>query len=125
MLGGFGGAGVPLGLCTAVIKAGLRDLVVISNNAGSADPDLSAMLTAGCVKKVICTYPKSASSRVFADLYAEGKVGLELMPQGTLVERMRCAGAGLGGFFTPVSAGTELGAGKETRVIDGREHVFE
>ena len=125
MLGGFGGAGVPLGLCAAVIKAGLRDLVVISNNAGSADPDLSAMLTAGCVKKVICTYPKSASSRVFADLYAEGKVGLELIPQGTLVERMRCAGAGLGGFFTPVSAGTELGAGKETRVIDGREHVFE
>ena len=125
LLGGFGGAGVPLGLCAAVIKAGLRDLVVVSNNAGSGDPDLSAMLTAGCVKKVICTYPKSATSRVFADLYAEGKVGLELIPQGTLVERMRCAGAGLGGFFTPVSAGTELGAGKETRVIDGREHVFE
>lgn len=125
LLGGFGGAGVPLGLCKAVIDAGLRDLTVVSNNAGSGDPDLSAMLTAGCVKKVICTYPKSATSRVFADLYAEGKVGLELLPQGTLVERMRCAGAGLGGFFTPVSAGTELGAGKETRVIDGREHVFE
>lgn len=125
MLGGFGGAGVPLGLCAAVIRAGLQNLVVISNNAGSGDPDLSAMLTAGCVKKVICTYPKSASSRVFADLYAEGKVGLELIPQGTLVERMRCAGAGLGGFYTPVSAGTELAAGKETRVINGREHVFE
>ena len=125
LLGGFGGAGVPLGLCAAVIRAGLRDLTVVSNNAGSGDPDLSAMLTAGCVRKVICTYPKSPTSRVFADLYAEGKVGLELIPQGTLVERMRCAGAGLGGFFTPVSAGTELGAGKETRVIEGREHVFE
>jgi 3-oxoadipate CoA-transferase alpha subunit len=125
LLGGFGGAGVPLGLCAAVIDAGLRDLVVISNNAGSADPDMSAMLTAGCIAKVICTYPKSASSRVFADLYAEGRVGLELIPQGTLVERLRCAGAGLGGFFTPVSAGTDLARGKETRIIDGREHVFE
>ncbi len=125
LLGGFGGAGGPLGLCAAVIDAGLRDLVVIANNAGSADPDMSAMLRAGCIAKVICSYPKSASSRVFADLYAAGKVGLEVVPQGTLVERLRCAGAGLGGFFTPVSAGTELAAGKETRLIDGREHVFE
>lgn len=125
LLGGFGGAGVPLGLCAAVIDAGLRDLVVIANNAGSADPDMSAMLTAGCIAKVICSYPKSASSRVFADLYAAGKVGLEVIPQGTLVERLRCAGAGLGGFYTPVGAGTELARGKEVRVIDGREHVFE
>lgn len=125
LLGGFGAAGVPFGLCAAVVKAGLRDLTVISNNAGSGDPDLSVMLTAGCVKKVICTYPKSKGSQVFPDLYAAGKVELELIPQGTLVERIRCAGAGLGGFFTPVSAGTELGAGKESRVIDGREHVFE
>lgn len=125
MLGGFGAAGVPFGLCEAVVQAGLRDLTVISNNAGSGDPDLSVMLTAGCVRKVICTYPKSKGSQVFPDLYAAGKVELELVPQGTLVERIRCAGAGLGGFFTPVSAGTELGAGKETRVINGREHVFE
>ena len=125
LLGGFGGAGVPFGLCAAVIRAGLHDLVVVSNNAGSGDPDLSTMLTAGCVKKVICSYPKSPTSRVFADLYAAGKVGLEIIPQGTLVERMRCAGAGLGGFYTPVGAGTELGTGKEVRVIEGREHVFE
>ena len=125
LLGGFGGAGVPIGLCGAVIDAGLRDLVVIANNAGSNDPDLSAMLLAGRVRKVICSYPKSATNRVFADLYAAGKVELEVLPQGTLVERLRCAGAGLGGFFTPVGAGTELAAGKETRMIDGREHIFE
>ena len=87
LLGGFGGAGVPIGLCGAVIDAGLRDLVVIANNAGSNDPDLSAMLQAGRVRKVICSYPKSTTNRVFADLYAAGKVELEVLPQGTLVER--------------------------------------
>lgn len=125
LLGGFGGAGVPFGLVAAVNDAGLRDLTVVSNNAGSAEPDVAVWLMEGRVRKVICTYPKSAGSTVFADLYAAGKVELELLPQGTFVERMRCAGAGLGGFFTPVGAGTDLAKGKETRLIGGREHVFE
>ena len=125
LIGGFGGAGVPVGLIGAVLDAGVRDLVIVSNNAGSSDDDLSLLLREGRVAKVVCTFPRSRTNTVFADLHRAGKVALELVPQGTLVERMRCAGAGLGGFFTPVSAGTELGAGKETRVIAGREHVFE
>lgn len=127
MLGGFGGAGTPLGLVAAVHRAGLRDLTVIANNGGSADPDLRIWLEAGQVRKLVCSYPKSKqhTTASFTTLYLAGKIELELVPQGTLVERMRCAGAGLGGFYTPVGAGTALAEGKETRMIDGREHVLE
>jgi 3-oxoadipate CoA-transferase alpha subunit len=127
LLGGFGGAGTPFGLIAAIYEAGLRDLTVISNNGGSAAPDLSLLLSAGQVRKMICSYPKSKANTTasFTELYLAGKIELELVPQGTLVERIRCAGAGLGGFYTPVSVGTELAKGKEVRVIDGREHVLE
>jgi 3-oxoadipate CoA-transferase alpha subunit len=125
MINGFGGAGVPLGLCRAVHDLGIRDLTIISNNAGSDQPDVSLLLAAGRVRKVICSYPRTAATRVFADLYAAGKVELEVIPQGTLVERMRCAMAGLGGVFTPTGADTELTAGKEHREIDGRRYVLE
>lgn len=123
MVGGFGSAGVPLGLIAAVLERGPRDLTVIANNAGFDPGDISDWLGAGLVRKVICSYPRT--SPTFVALYRDGKVELELLPQGTLVERMRCAGAGLGGFFSPVSAGTLLGAGKERRTIDGRDHVLE
>lgn len=118
---------MPFGLIAALHDSGARDLTVVSNNGGSGDPDLSLLLAAGRVRKLICSYPKSKakSTTTFADLYLAGKIELELVPQGTLVERMRCAGAGLGGFYTPVSAGTALAEGKEIRMIDGREHVLE
>ncbi|WP_419897348.1 3-oxoacid CoA-transferase subunit A [Roseomonas sp. USHLN139] len=127
LLGGFGGAGTPLGLVAAVHAAGLKDLTVIANNGGSAEPDLSLWLSAGQVRKLVCSYPKSKlnTTASFSELYLAGKIELELVPQGTLVERIRCGGAGLGGFYTPVGAGTALAEGKETRMIDGREHVLE
>ncbi len=125
LLGGFGGAGVPLGLVAAVLDAGIRDLTLISNNAGSGDPDARVLLQAGRVRKVICSFPKSPTSTVFEEMYRAGKVELELIPQGTLVERMRCAGAGLGGFYSPVSVGTDLARGKEVRSLGGRDYVLE
>ena len=123
MVGGFGDAGVPAGLIAAVLERAPRDLTVIANNAGFHPGDISDWLSAGLVRKVICSYPRT--SPTFVALYRAGKVALELLPQGTLVERMRCAGAGLGGFFSPVSAGTLLGAGRETRTIAGRDYVLE
>ena len=127
LLGGFGGAGVPLGLVAAIEEAGLRELTVVANNGGSAEPDLSIWLAAGRVRKLICSYPKSKSNLTasFSDLYRAGRIELELVPQGTLVERMRCAGAGLGGFYTPVGVGTALAEGKEMRSIGGRDYVLE
>jgi 3-oxoadipate CoA-transferase alpha subunit len=125
LIGGFGGAGVPIGLIKATLDTGARELVVVSNNAGSADNDLAMLLREGRVSKVVCTFPRSKTSTVFAELYRAGKVDLELVPQGTLIERIRCAGAGLGGFYTPTSAGTQIGANKEARVLGGREHVLE
>ncbi len=127
LLGGFGGAGVPLGLVAAIAEAGLRDLTVVSNNGGSGEPDLSIWLAGGQVRKLICSYPKSKASSTssFTDLYRAGKIELELVPQGTLVERMRCAGAGLGGFYTPVGVGTALAQGKEVRNLGGRDYLLE
>jgi 3-oxoadipate CoA-transferase alpha subunit len=125
LINGFGGSGVPLGLIAALIEADLRDLTVVANNAGAATDDIAWLVNEGRLRKVICSYPRSSTSTAFAEAYAAGKVELELVPQGTFVERIRCAGAGLGGFFTPVAAGTALAAGKETRIIDGKEHVFE
>lgn len=125
LINGFGGSGVPLGLIEALIEAKVRDLTVVANNAGASTRDVGWLLAEGRVRKVVCSYPRSPTSTIFAELYAAGKVELELVPQGTFVERMRCAGAGLGGFFTPVAAGTALAEGKETRIIDGTEYVFE
>ncbi len=125
LVSGFGNAGIPVELLNALLDQGARDLTIVSNNAGSGRTDLAALLAAGRVRKVICSYPKTAGSVVFDGLYAAGKIELELVPQGTLSERMRAAGAGIGGFYTPTGVGTDLAKGKETRVINGREHVLE
>jgi 3-oxoadipate CoA-transferase alpha subunit len=125
LIGGFGTSGVPVELIDALIEQGARDLTVVANNAGAGRTDVAKLLAMGRVKRIVCSYPRSLGSVVFEELYAAGKIELELVPQGTLSERMRAAGAGIGGFFTPTSAGTKLGEGKETRVIDGRAHVFE
>jgi 3-oxoadipate CoA-transferase alpha subunit len=125
LCGGFGASGQPDHLFHALLEQGAKDLVVVSNNAGTGDAGLAALLAAGRARKVICSYPRSAGSVVFEKMWAEGKLELELVPQGTLSERMRAAGAGIGGFYTPAGAGTKLADGKEQREIDGRLYVFE
>jgi 3-oxoadipate CoA-transferase alpha subunit len=122
---GFGGAGLPDALCEALVEQGARDLVIVANNAGVGHGGLAALLAAGRVRRIMCSFPRSAGSVVFEELYAAGKIELELLPQGTMSERMRCAAAGLGGFYSPVSVGTRLAAGKEHREIDGRTYVLE
>lgn len=122
---GFGGAGLPDALCEAVVEQGARDLTVVANNAGTGRRGLAALLAAGRVRRIICSFPRSAGSVVFEELYAAGRIELELVPQGIISERMRCAAAGLGGFYSPVSVGTRLADGKEHREIDGRMYVLE
>ena len=125
MIGGFGGAGQPNELIDALIAQGARELVIVNNNAGNGETGLAALLKAGRVRKIICSFPRQADSQVFDGLYRSGKLELELVPQGNLAERIRAAGAGIGGFFTPTGYGTELAKGKETREIDGRMYVLE
>jgi 3-oxoadipate CoA-transferase alpha subunit len=125
LVGGFSGAGVPEALITALLEQGARELTVAHNNAGNANLGVARLLAAGRVRKVICSFPRSWESDVFEGLYREGKVELECVPQGTLAERLRAGGSGLGGFFTPAGFGTELAEGKETRMMDGRGYVFE
>jgi 3-oxoadipate CoA-transferase, alpha subunit len=125
LVGGFGLAGMPFDLIDALIRQGARDLAIVSNNAGNGEVGLAALLKAGRVRKVICSFPRQADSWVFDDLYREGKVELELVPQGTLAERMRAGGAGIGPFFCPTAAGTSLTEGRETRELDGRTYVLE
>ncbi|SIT06128.1 3-oxoacid CoA-transferase subunit A [Achromobacter sp. MFA1 R4] len=125
LISGFGGAGMPTELIHALIDQGARDLTVVSNNAGNRDTGLAALIKAGRVRKVICSFPKASHSWVFDAFYREGRIDLECVPQGTIAERLRAAGAGLGGFFTPTAYGTDLARGKETRIINGRGHVFE
>ena len=125
MIGGFGEAGSPIELIHALIDQGAKDLVVVSNNTGTGLVGLAALLRAGRVRKVVCSFPKTAGSTVFPDLYRAGKVELELVPQGTLAERIRAGGAGIAAFYTPTAAGTPLGEGKEARAFNGREHVLE
>ncbi len=125
MIGGFGGAGQPAELIDALIAQGARELVVVNNNAGNGETGLAALLKAGRVRKIVCSFPRQADSQVFDALYRAGRIELELVPQGNLAERIRAAGAGIGGFFTPTGYGTELAKGKETREIGGRMHVFE
>ncbi|MCX7229014.1 MAG: 3-oxoacid CoA-transferase subunit A [Burkholderiales bacterium] len=125
MIGGFGGAGQPTELVEALIEQGARDLVIVNNNAGNGETGLAALLKAGRVRKLICSFPRQADSHHFDALYRAGKLELELVPQGNLAERIRAAGAGIGAFFTPTGYGTDLAAGKETRRIDGRDYVLE
>jgi 3-oxoadipate CoA-transferase alpha subunit len=125
MIGGFGGAGQPNELIDALIAQGARNLTIVNNNAGNGETGLAALLKAGRVRKIICSFPRQVDSQVFDGLYRAGKLELELVPQGNLAERIRAAGAGIGGFFTPTGYGTELAKGKETREINGRMHVLE
>lgn len=125
LVGGFGMAGMPTTLIDALIQQGATDLTIVSNNAGNGDTGLAALLGAGRVTKVICSFPRQADSYVFDELYRAGKVALEVVPQGNLAERIRAAGAGIGAFFCPTGVGTPLAEGKETRTIDGRDYVLE
>jgi 3-oxoadipate CoA-transferase alpha subunit len=125
LIGGFGLAGQPRQLIDALRRSGARDLTIVNNNAGNGDSGLAALLAAGRVRKMVCSFPRQTDSWVFDDLYRSGRIELELVPQGTLAERIRAGGAGIGGFFTPTGAGTDLAMGKETRVLDGRLQVFE
>ena len=125
MIGGFGAAGMPTELIDALIARGARDLTVVNNNAGNGYTGLAALLQAGLVRKIICSFPRQTDSYVFDELYRSGKIELELVPQGNLAERIRAAGAGIGAFFTPTGFGTVLAEGKETRKINGRDYVLE
>lgn len=125
MIGGFGEAGSPVELIHALIDQGARGLTIISNNTGSGEVGLAALLRAQRVAKVICSFPRTANSTVFPDLYRNGKIKLELVPQGTLAERIRAGGAGIPAFYTPAAVGTPLAEGKESRIFDGREYLME
>ncbi|HWM73200.1 MAG TPA: 3-oxoacid CoA-transferase subunit A [Nocardioides sp.] len=125
LVGGFGMAGMPVALIDALIRLGATDLTVVSNNAGNGDTGLAALLAKGRVRKMICSFPRQSDSWVFDGLYRDGRIELEVVPQGTLAERMRAAGAGIGAFFCPTGVGTPLAEGKEVREIDGRDYVLE
>ena len=125
MIGGFGNAGMPAALIEALIAQGARDLTIVNNNAGNGDTGLAALLKAKRVKKILCSFPRQADSWHFDALYRAGEIELELVPQGTLAERIRAAGAGVGGFYTPTAFGTRLAEGKETRRIGDRDYVLE
>ncbi|HRA63559.1 MAG TPA: 3-oxoacid CoA-transferase subunit A [Burkholderiaceae bacterium] len=130
LIGGFGTAGIPNELIDGLIEQGATDLTIVNNNAGNAEVGLAALLKAGRVRKIICSFPRQADSQIFDGLYRSGKLELELVPQGNLAERIRAAGAGIGAFFTPTGYGTELaknadGSAKETRQINGKHYVLE
>lgn len=125
MIGGFGRAGQPVELIDALIAQGAGDLTIINNNAGNGDTGLAALLAKGRVRKAICSFPRQHDSWVFDGLYREGRIELELVPQGNLAERIRAAGAGIGAFFSPTGVGTLLAEGKEEREIEGRRYVLE
>lgn len=125
MVSGFGEAGSPIELIHALIDQGAKDLTVVSNNCGSGEVGLAALLKAGRVRKVVCSFPRTANSTVFPDLYHSGKIELELVPQGTLAERIRAGGAGIPAFFTPAAVGTPLAEGKESREFDGKTYLME
>ncbi|MBO1753562.1 3-oxoacid CoA-transferase subunit A [Allobranchiibius sp. CTAmp26] len=125
LVGGFGLAGMPFDLIDGLIRQGATDLTIVCNNAGNGEVGLAALLQAGRVRKVICSFPRQSDSYVFDALYRAGRVELEVVPQGNLAERMRAAGAGIGGFYSPTAVGTMLAEGKETRTIDGRDYLLE
>lgn len=125
MVGGFGSAGLPSGLIAAVLESGARELTIISNNAGYDLEGVAVLIAAGRVSKLICSYPLTEGATAFRKAYAEGSIALELVTQGTLVERIRCAGAGLGGFLSPITAGTVLQGDKPLHSIAGKDYVLE
>ncbi|GAB3664536.1 3-oxoacid CoA-transferase subunit A [Nocardioides korecus] len=125
LIGGFGPAGQPVELIDALLRQGAGDLTVVNNNAGNGDTGLAALLAAGRVRKIICSFPRQSDSWVFDDLYRSGRIELEVVPQGNLAERLRAAGAGIGAFFTPTGVGTPLAEGKEQRTFEGRDYVLE
>src|SRR6478672_12294680 len=122
MIGGFGTAGMPSELIDALIAQGARNLTIVNNNAGNADTGLAALIAAKRVKKILCSFPRQSDSWHFDKAYRAGELELELVPQGTLAERIRAAGAGIGAFFTPTAVGTLLAEGKETRRIGDRDY---
>ena len=125
MVGGFGASGSPVELLHALIDHGAKDLTVINNNTGNGEVGLAALIGNGQVRKMICSFPRSSQSKVFPELYRAGKIELEVVPQGTLAERIRAAGAGIPAFYTPTAVGTVLAEGKESREFDGREYLME
>jgi len=125
LVGGFGTAGIPNELIDGLCALPVKDLTVVNNNAGNGDTGLAALLKSGKVRKIICSFPRQVDSYVFDSLYRAGKIELELVPQGTLAERLRAAGAGIGAFFCPTGYGTQLAGDRETRVINGRHYVLE
>ena len=125
LVSGFGGAGMPTELLNALRDQGATDLTIVSNNAGVGREGISGLLSEGKIRKVICSYPRSGGSVIFEEMWAAGKVELEVVPQGTLSERIRAAGAGIGAFYTPTAVGTQLAEGKEVREISGRLQVLE
>src|SRR3954449_9415010 len=124
LVGGFGFAGMPFDLIDGLIRQGARDLTIVSNNAGNGDVGLAALLRAGRVRRILCSFPRQSDSFVFDELYRSGRVELEVVPQGDLAERIRAAGAGIGAFYTPTGVGTPLAEGQEVRTIDGRDYVL-
>ena len=125
MIGGFGNAGQPMELIDALLAGGARDLTLVNNNAGQGDSGLALLIREKRVRKIICSFPRQSDSWHFDTAYRAGEIELELVPQGNLAERIRAAGAGIGGFLTPTGFGTILAEGKETRIIDGKGYVFE
>lgn len=125
MIGGFGGSGAPIELIHALIDAGPKNLTIINNNTGNGHVGLAALIEQGQVAKMICSFPRSADPKVFTDLYLAGKIELELVPQGTLAERIRAGGAGIPAFYTPTSYGTDLAEGKPIAEFEGRAYVQE
>ena len=125
LVGGFGESGVPVALCHALLDAGATDLTIVTNNAGAGETDVAALIRERRVRRIVCSYPRSRGSVWFEERWRAGELELELVPQGTLSERMRAAAAGIGGFFTPTGADSLLAEGKEVRMINGRRHVFE
>ena len=125
LCGGFGAVGEPIALTEALLPLGVKNLVIVANNAGTGETGIARLIKEGRVRKVICSYPRTTDPREFEAAYKAGKIELELVPQGTLSERLRAAGAGIGGFYTPTGVGTKLAEGKETRAIDGKSYVLE
>jgi 3-oxoadipate CoA-transferase alpha subunit len=125
MVGGFGSAGLPTSLLDAVLEHGAKDLIVVSNNAGYDREGVASLIAHGRVRKLICSYPLTEGATAFRDAYRDKKIELELVPQGTLVERIRCAGAGLGGFLSPIGVGTVLAEGKPLQRFNGQDYIIE
>ena len=125
LCGGFGAVGEPIALTEALLPLGVKNLVIVANNAGTGETGIARLIKEGRVRKVICSYPRTTDPREFEAAYKAGKIELELVPQGTLSERLRAAGAGIGGFYTSTGVGTKLAAGKETREIGGKSYVLE